>query len=284
MKKALFLLNYRGGSSLFNLLNGCHTIYSIHEDKDYLNPFVFEEDRIVNIEGINCTPHSFWMATIPYKTCISEHLYSYNPEQITALDLNIDLFSWYGNVGDWWGEVKSHSEVPEPYTSNTFYRFGPEELISLGEDWSFVYLSRDPRNQIESLYNVRGGYEESKRLKDPRDYFQVLCKGSRNRMRMAIDCKNKLQNFKLFYFEDLIKNPVEVMKLVYDFLDLDLNKTYVENSYKFSLDIKKTHSSFGSTKKVNKRWLCWTDWKKDLFKEIVGQELIELGYEKDHNW
>ena len=37
-------------------------------------------------------------------------------------------------------------------------------------------------------------------------------------------------------------------------------------------------------KKRRERWAVWTQDEKEYFCEHLGQELIELGYEKDNSW
>jgi hypothetical protein len=278
MRKALFLLNYRGGSNLFSFLNGCPGIYSIQTKEDHFNPDISEEDRLVKSPGWQETPTAYWMATVPPRTCISEHIYTYPIKDMIKLDLPLNLVAWQGNVGDWWGEVSSHEEVPGPYDYKTFYRFSSDELSSLSGDWRFIYLIRDGRNQIESFRNIRGGCEEQKLKEDAKDYFMVLCKGYRNRARVALDCQKALSNFKMFYFEDLVKDPISTMKSVYRFLDLEIDESHVKRALSYSIAVVKPfHSSFNSTCTTS-RWHSWTDWEMETFNSIAGKELSELGY------
>jgi len=277
MRKALVILNYRGGSNLFNFLNGSPSISSIQTGKEHFNPNIPSEDRKVSLSG--CSSEAYWMATVPSKTCVSDHIYSFSAEQMISTSEPVELLSWRGNVGDWWGEVSSHEDVPGPYDVETFYRFGPDELRSLGEEWSFVYLIRDGRNQIESIRNIRGGYEARKVAENADDYFRVLCKGFRNRARLAVDCSRSIPDFHLFRFEDLIADPISVMTQIYNVLGVELDVDQAVRALKFSLKhAKKTHSSFGGEGLPTTRWASWTDKEVEIFNLIAGSELQELGY------
>jgi len=258
---------------------------SIQTQEDHYNPHIPVEDRVVELPGWKGSEASHWMSTVQKKTSVSEHIYSLQLQEIIDMNPPLDFLAFRGNVGDWWGDVKSHEEVPGPYDTSTFYRFGPDELSSLPGDWRFLYLIRDGRNQIESMMNIVGGVEEQKSKQNKDDYFLVLCKGWRNRARLALDCQKRLQNFRLFHFENLITEPMKTMKAVYSFLDLELDKDKVQKAWDFSVSqVRKSHSSFCDNTKTNNRYSFWTDWQKEQFNNIAGKELIELGYKKGYDW
>ena len=277
MKKVLFLLHYRGGSCFFNFLNGCPTMHSIHTH-DRLNPHIKEEDRLVNIDQWTGTDAGYWLSTVPSKVAACEHLYSVPLDDLHTLDLPLDTFGWWANVGDWWGEVASHHDVPQPYGVETFYRFAPQDLIDLPGDWQFIYVIRDGRNQVESMRRVRGGAEETKKKSNGVDYFQVLCKGWRNRARMVLDCAAQLPNCRVFRFEDLVSQPIKTMQAVYQFLGLAIDTVAVQSALEFTTqNVQHEHSSFKNSQ-TNDRWRSWSQEEVDLFHNIAGKELRELGY------
>jgi hypothetical protein len=289
MRKILFILNYRAGTNLWHLLSGkrqvafCPSISTraIVGGAPIVNPQV-SEPGYAYTSNWSGSKDSFWLPTVPEKTCPCENLLAEGQSIENSLSSSppFNFFAWHTQIGDWWGQCKS-KEVPAPYEVNTPVRYGPDEIRSLpGNDWKVIYLVRDGRNQIASLINIFGGIEEQRYLSEPKDYFEVLCKAFRNRARLAVDCQNQLDNFKLFRFEDFIKNHQAIMKQMYNFAGLSINLKFIKAAYKLTIskEIGKYHSSFPSKSKFSNRWENWSQWEKDTFYSIAGKELFELGY------
>jgi hypothetical protein len=294
MRKILFILNYRSGTNLWLFTNGKKRVNftaspqmsEIKGGKPLINPEV--DECIPSVKGWSGSRNSFFLPTKSPKVCPIEQALAVdgNIDKVLSDPPPFDYFAWYTHMGDWWGEAKS-KDVPEPYDVETPVRYGPSEIRNLpGEDWKVIHLIRDGRNQIESLLNIPGGYEEGKFKEDPNDYFEVLCKGFRNRSRMALDCLYSLPNFRLFKFEDFMTSPVDILSRMYLFAGLKIDEAFVTNAYNLTLKRKvyKQHSSFGSFKNIHSRWKEWSSRKKSVFKEIAGKELIELGYESNLDW
>jgi hypothetical protein len=294
MRKILFIRNYRSGTNLINFLLGKKmtsfsansTIRKVYQGKPIINPAVVHKNAFSG--SWVGTEHSFFLPTNPPEICPCENLLitGHNIQSVLDHNLNSPYFAWYTQHGDWWGESTS-ATVPEPYEVETGVRYGPNDLLSLpGNDWKFIYFLRDARNQIESLRNLPGGIEGEKQKDNPTDYFELLCKAFRNRARMTIDSNNQLSNFIIIRFEDLVRSPIKTLSEAFSFSGLCLDQNFIKKSLALS-KTKKTveqHSSFKSKKNINKRWSNWSKWEVDTFKSIAGNELIELGYEKDLNW
>ncbi len=220
---------------------------------------------------------------IPVKYLFGDMLSQIKREQKKT---NHSIF-WHTYIGDWWGTVFSSAEVPEPYTGQTITRFGKKELNSLPGNWTFIYQIRDPRNHIHSWRNTIGEKASSFQQTAPADYFRYLCKAFRNRYRIAIDNNKVLQNFYLTKFEDLVDSPQETVHKIMSLCGVksDLKKLEACIEWNRKAKIETLHSTFREKEKMNKNyWIYWTQKEKDIFKEIAGKELIELGYEKDYNW
>ena len=292
MRRILFILNYRAGTNLWNFVSGRRLVYfhaPIHGEErkktvPLINPEIPEPGYAFHSNGWQGSDHSHFLATIPSKICPCETYFARGIEESLATDPPFHYFSWHTHIGDWWGEARSN-EVPEPYEVETPVRFGPDELLALpGDDWRFIYVVRDGRNQIESLRWLPGGVEEERRNRDPWDNFLVLCKAFRNRARLALDCRDRLSDFKLVYFEDLTRNCVETMEDIYDFAGLQIDKGFTQRAFDLTLGFRNRHSSFGASEGANARWQRWNSKEIRAFKEIAGKELVELGYEKDNDW
>lgn len=259
MRKILFILNYRGGTHLFLSFSNA--------------------GKAENVGSRN----AFWLPTIPEKACPCESLLTVRHNM--DVPARFECFSWFTHIGDWWGDLTS-AKVPGPYALQTPVRYGPDEIQALpGDDWRVVHLVRDGRNQVSSTFKFHGGRETRKRKEDPHDYFKALCKGFRNRARMAIDCNSLLSNFKLVKFEHLFMDPIGTMKEMYAFIGLDLDEDFIGKAAGRARAGGWTgHSSFGSSGGMNQRWKDWAPWQVKAFKKIAGRELVELGYETSENW
>lgn len=280
-RKILFLFWYRSGSALWRFLSGKQFV-NFHGKENGLVPLYNPE---VSTQWVSTlSTNSFWLPTIPARTIPCEHIRIGRAEAFNAH--GFPVISWYAYTGDWWGD-KPSCQVPEPYGVNTPVKYGPADLEDLpGDNWTIASLIRDGRNQIESLRSLAGGVEQEKQITDPHDYFRVLCKGFRNRARMAIDCCNQLSNFKIFRFEDFMSNHIKCMTSMYDHLELRLDSEFVERAYELTVSsgARGRHSSFVLSKSLNQRWKSWTEQEIETFKQIAGKELIELGYEESNNW
>ena len=90
-------------------------------------------------------------------------------------------------------------------------------------------------------------------------------------------------------YEDLVNNPIETMKNLFGFLDLNMpNKDQLLSYYKYEIDIKHPQNvEIGQPiyKNATERWKKdMNESEKAYFKRIAGSLLLETGYEKDYNW
>ena len=265
MKKVIFFLYYRSGSSIFRYLCG--------EEWVRLEQMGLIEEANIKRQELIDSGKPFYLPTIPKETCSVKH----GSDGIFKTDIQNNQ-AWITHIGDWWGQLPSN-RIPMPYEDKTWTKWSKQDLQKLPGDWNFVSLIRDGRNQIESLRNNKGGIEEKLNNQDSKDYFKVLCKAFRNRARLAIDCQ-ELNNYTMFKFEDFISNPVSVMREMFIAADLSLNEEYCKSILKVvrQSDVEKAHSSFKDKSAVNQRWHNWSEEEILTFKEIAGKELEELGY------
>lgn len=266
MERIIFFLYYRAGSTFFESLLGkeWRRLQSLGYIKEAADAW-FTHDS---------TGKPFYLPTIP--PCPSSDI------AVSVFGRDADpysQFAWTVHVGDWWGQLRS-DDIPGPWDLYTTMRWGPDELRDLPDaDWKFVSLIRDGRNQVESLYNFKGGIEEKLKNEDPIDYFRVLCKGFRNRARVALECEKQLSNYAIFRSEDLFSDTIPTVERMFNWVGLNLDKTYVQDRLDFlnSQNAQRIHSSFCDAN-FNCRWQGWPDWKRDTFQQIAGIELVELGY------
>ena len=272
MRQIFFILNNRSGTNLWKFLSGQHTT-EFAPSKGTVE--TINNRTLTNPDTPITTSKDFWfLPTIPKKICPCDVILN-RPTRHT----NLEYHAWWMPHGDWWGDATG-STVPGPYDVPCETRYGPDELRKYDGDWKFVYMIRDGRNQIESLLRFSGGFELRRFKEDPIDYFQVVCKAWRNRARMALDCKEQMDSFRLVYFEEFVKDPVGTMCDMLEFSGLEPDRLFIEraNQLMQKRNTVKQHSSFGTLKGLNQRWESWEEWQKETFHEIAGQELEELGY------
>jgi len=285
MRRTLFILNYRGGSLLWQFLAG-------HPIPDVLNPSTGGKVDVCNPLTSKKMPpgfshRSFWLSTTESMSVPCEELYLVL-DDLNRLSLPWTNFSWYAHIGDWWGQC-SGQEVSDPYDYATPTRLGPSELSSFEEEtghpWTVVALVRDGRNQIESLRRIKGGVEEEHiRRHGPEDYFIYLCKAWRNKMRMIIDGRSQRPDkYHIFHFEDLVRAPVPVVASMLRKGGFDPCLSTLSATFDFlvSQGLAKVHSSFdsaGSPEVHNSRHESWTDQEREIFHSICDREMRELGY------
>lgn len=280
MKQIFFILNARAGTNLWKFLSGRHTVefwaskamQEIRNGRLLTNPDV--ESPTAQLGDWKGGEKSWFLPTTPSKVCPCDII-----DNRKSTELKFEYHAWWMAHGDWWGHATS-STVPGPYDLPCETRYGPDELKTYEGDWKFIYITRDGRNQIESLLNLPGGFEPERFKEDPQDYFEVVCKAWRNRARMALDCQNQMDNFKIFHFENFVANSVDTVADMLEFAGLTPDRVFIERAHQLltEANMVKQHSSFGSIDKVNQRWESWEDWQKDTFTEIAGNELTELGY------
>jgi hypothetical protein len=97
------------------------------------------------------------------------------------------------------------------------------------------------------------------------------------------------ENYIEIKYEDLINEPLETMKIIFDFLNLPMiPKEKLLEFYKSEKDEKHLQNIEVGQPLYNKSIDRWkkdmTPEEKELFKKMSGELLIELGYEKDNNW
>lgn len=248
-----FFLYYRAGSSLFhNLINSTGSSLDLH----YLPTIPRNTYRVKYVSG----PDLDLMKESKHPIAVSVH------------------------VGNWWGRLPSDN-IPGPFESPSPMKWSRKELSKLTGEWKFISLIRDGRNHIASLINKKESLEKALFEKDPEEYFRIECKAFRNRARVALDCSS-WENYRIFRFEDLVQNPVGTITNMFSYFGLKKDKDYyskVASSY-FNPNKANNHSSFSDNSKMNYRWHGWTPEQREVFNEIAGQELVDLGYEKNSDW
>lgn len=199
----------------------------------------------------------------------------------------------------WWNGHKSVNifnekiNIPDPklshhesYMWNPPAKLQPSFYQQLSGNWKFVYLTRDPRNRAESI-TKRGesGYlEESE---ERVNFRKLLLFNELNSYNVELQSISKMLNYPNFYllkFEDMIKNPLAVFEDIIKFcgcvIDKDFYKKHIDKQIS-----EYTNTSFNDNgQKSNERWKNWTKTEKEKALEIIGEQLIFFGYEKDDNW
>jgi hypothetical protein len=273
MKRAVFFLHYRSGSTLFLLLTGAEGGFvAKYHNKSYMRE---------NISFLTTDP--------PYDV-ICKHVHC-GAIQETSEGLNPNDHCITTRIGDWWGNCPIN-EIPDPYGSPTPMKWSYLELLDpFFEGYKFINLIRDGRNYIESMRSLKGGIEERLNNADPETYFIRLCKGYRNRAKIALDAQEVLgqDRYKIFYFRDLTKEPIDTIGKIYNFaynLDVDVNAVTQRleaidavKRKKRMADGKRPYNSSFKDAEILDRWRNWTTYERQIFEDIAGEVHKELGFE-----
>ncbi|MCX5884693.1 MAG: sulfotransferase domain-containing protein [Proteobacteria bacterium] len=108
-------------------------------------------------------------------------------------------------------------------------------------------------------------------------------------------CRDNPDNIMLITYEELNCSPEETFKKVTNFFHLPVRTDFLEDAKRSNLQGERNlqqelEKNFGIIKSTKRKGTIG-DWKnyfseshKKKFKEIAGNLMIELGYEKDMNW
>jgi len=273
MCKTLFFLYHRAGSHFF-----LEMIQNI--------PMAAYSTGKYDISSASDVYLPNFLCTIPPNVCSTEHVNEGDPIEILTQPIEIEKF-FYLYVWDWWGQVDHSSKVPLPYEGDCVSRWGVNEIRSfLIGDWKFGVMMRDPRNHLESVRNTPGEQQNPHQVRDRRNYFVTLCMSFRNRARVVLDCVSELSNYKVFKFEDLKRDTLGTLRQVFEFVGVVLDEDALSNAIELESQsfVEDDRSSFATADRRFTRWESWTQEEVGIFKSIMGQELIELGYENDDKW
>jgi len=174
---------------------------------------------------------------------------------------------------------------PEVYSFYIGLEAGPAFLNSLPgpkDDWRFVYILRDPRGKIESTIEWSRTRDLNPNRPSKEDIFVQECKYGKIRAASVLSMLGD-SRFLVFPFEDIVKDPLNAFGKILEFGELKIDRKYYKKLVReWSL---KSNSSFGDggSGAIN-RWSHWTEDQKSYFKSVMGQELIDLGYETNQDW
>lgn len=170
-------------------------------------------------------------------------------------------------------------KVPNVRYLNYFYLVFPHETLLL--------LIRDGRDVVSSTIKTW-----------PNRKFLDVCWEWNNSAQMILGFdayyRDRRSDYLLAKYEDVLDNPVDFIKKACDCYELDTNKFPFEKLDKLPVVGSSSLQPAGEVTwgqiekprnfKPTQHWLSWSEEEKQLFKEIAGQTLIDLGYEKDLNW
>ena len=139
---------------------------------------------------------------------------------------------------------------------------------------SFLFMLRDGRQVVTSLRKFVNPVEHA-------DACHLWVNFTRHGLAFAQSEQG--QRMHTVRYEHVVENTEAALRDIYDFLGLP----YAAGSVEFIRSRSPINSSFGqevSMDKVRARWLDWPLEQRQIFREIAGELLVELGFEPDHSW
>jgi hypothetical protein len=148
------------------------------------------------------------------------------------------------------------------------------------KQWRFVYLLRDPRNRIVSYLNWGKVKEKDLSEKERGGEIDLICNAVKISTSGILEM-SKDPRFTVLRFEDLVEDPTAEFARILRMINLKLDT----KKFQQKLPLFESNSSFGDKgTDSNNRWKALDKKSKALIKDSIGQEIIDLGYEKDLNW
>ena len=170
-------------------------------------------------------------------------------------------------------------KIPNVQYLNFFYKVYPCENI--------ILLMRDGRDLVSSTIRSWPNKDFSEVCQQWKDCADIMLRFKRDHLNSKTGCMYTR-------YEDILKKPDVFVKDAGTILNLDLNRypfNEIENisvrgSYTLKKDKNVTWDAMVKPKnfKTTRHWDNWSKSKKDIFKKIAGETLIEAGYAKDSNW
>ena len=261
MNNTLLIIDYRAGSHLLlKLLLGRPAAEIDQNGQRRVKNEIYSPGRILAPE-----PYDF-----------PTEIYFSDVTGLVALPSGVHRYTY---MGDWWGQVDSSDAVPGPYDGEHPTRWDYNN-IDLIKDWKVIRLVRDPRSHIESVRNTSGEKANPHQIRDPFDYFVRQCKAMRNRLRVALDCESRCENYKIFKSEDLVDDPMSAIAAMDSFaeLHLDLGKISEVLTIENASRAADLHSTFKNSSGYKSRHQNQTAKESEAIQSILGTELKELDY------
>ncbi len=173
------------------------------------------------------------------------------------------------------------------------------------EKWATIFVYRDPRDMVVSAVkyatdmNLEHGMHEyfSKRLKTDEERINVVIQGKQDEPGLEYsDIRTRYENYLgwleqpavlCLRFEDLILNRDETLGQILDYLSTrgftpKVSRSEAISVLKQSIEPKKS-GTFRKGQPGGWKEIFTTDNIKN-FKQVTGDLLVRLGYEKDNNW
>lgn len=201
------------------------------------------------------------------KACLETVSISYLPEtKEEALEKTSHIFIQYAF------ETRPDLSVPQDGAL-----FTPDAIRSLPSEWKFVYVIRDGRDQIESYWHlIAYGAKKRGEVYDRWDLDNIKYSSSlfKQRARRVIDCSQKLKNYTIVRFEDLVSKPVSTLDSALSFCGFTPDLSQIRDTVQRIIP----NSSYSSTENVTRRSRNWPKEWNDAFWEIAGKESLQLGY------
>lgn len=154
------------------------------------------------------------------------------------------------------------------------YTLHLDDLSTMFPGSRFVFMLRDGRQVVHSLRHFVRPIEHER-----------ACVIWRNFTEAGLGFKDGPQGDRLHIvrYDRIVADTEAVVRGIYDFLEMDFEPASVA----FIADKSPINSSFvgeAAQAKVAPRWMSWTPGQREVFDDVAGDLLVELGFEPDHSW
>lgn len=219
----------------------------------------------------------------------------------------------YEDVGNYYGDLRKYHQTQPGHVVHGHDAFTPElKEILAAEGIRVIMMVRDPRDQLVSrMFHVKRSVNHvwHERMKDiDNDEALMMCIEGREKLPSTHDMialaqtwlNNKDTGALCMRYEELLANPEPHFATVLEFIGIANNRSLAEvivernrfSRLSMGKRIWQTQRKPGQ-EDANSHFRKGIvgDWRNYLtpahiarFKELCGQQLIDLGYEKDFDW
>lgn len=149
-----------------------------------------------------------------------------------------------------------------------------DDMVKLFPDVQFLFMVRDGRQVVESLRNFVDPMQHAAACTVWRDSITAGLRFNRS---------PRADQMLFVSYADAVEHTETELRRVFEFLGEPFEPACVD----FIRSRSPINSSFDdadNAQTTQPRWLGWSRVEREAFVEIAGDLLVELGFERDHQW
>lgn len=265
---------------------------------NYAEIFGFTLPKILNRTTYEGSLPKIYCSTIPKAgTHLLERILTLNSPLKRYFHITLDEIRHSSIPDEQLQQVLSRVSEGEFILSHLYHKAKRENIVR-DNDFRIIQLIRDPRDIIVSdcFYIANNKNHPNHKIfagKSLSERIRLCILGDLEYSVNYVDIGKKLQYYLdwiqcnpfVFRYEDFINSDLnqkaDIIAHLYNFLGVALNRESIKGIAEKSISKKSVTFRSG---KIGKWKNHFSDENISLFKEIAGDQIIQLGYERNNNW